>query len=98
MQTAVLPAIAAAAAVYVIGFPMDTALFAMGTAGIPLRITTGVILLVQLPLLVILARLYGPVGAGLSSLAASAATLVLMTTFTLLRLRERTTVQGSQVF
>lgn len=88
----------AAAAVYVVGFPMDTALFAMGKAGIPLRITTGVILLVQLPLLVLLARLYGPVGAGLSALAASAATLVLMTTFTLLQLRQHTSLQGSHVF
>jgi O-antigen/teichoic acid export membrane protein len=84
----------AAAAVYVVGFPMDAALFALGKAAIPLRITTGVILLVQLPLLVILARLYGPTGAGLAALAGSAATLVLMSTFTFLQLRARTSLQA----
>jgi O-antigen/teichoic acid export membrane protein len=93
-----LTLLVAAAAVYVVGFPMDAALFAMGKASIPLRVSTGVILLVQLPLLVLLARLYGPTGAGLASLAASTATLILMTTFTLAQLRQRTSLQGSHVF
>jgi O-antigen/teichoic acid export membrane protein len=81
----------AAATLAIIGFPMDAALFAMGHAGLPLRVSAGVTLLIHLPLLFFLGRLYGPVGAALAIFAASAATLAIMTTLTAIYLRRHTT-------
>jgi len=76
-----------AAGLAIVGFPMDVALFALGRAGIPLRVSTGVIVLIQLPLLVLLTRSYGPAGAGCAVLVGSAATVVVMTLLTMRELR-----------
>jgi O-antigen/teichoic acid export membrane protein len=73
------------------GFPLDAALFALGKAGIPLRISTTVVVAVQLPLLVILTRLYGPVGAAISTITAAAVTAATMGAFTLRQLRKQQT-------
>ena len=80
----------AAATVTIIGFPMDAALFAMGHAGIPLRIGVGVVLVVQLPLLYFLTLNFGSLGAGFAMLIASVVTVAAMTIFTLRELRLRT--------
>ncbi len=79
----------AASGIAIIGFPMDPALFAMGRPGIPLRISTAVIAIIYLPLLVILTRTYGSVGAAIATLAAAAVTLVSMSFFTVAQLRRR---------
>ncbi len=80
----------AAAGVSIIGFPMDAALFALGRAGIPLRVSTSVIVVVQLPLLVFLTRTYGSAGAGFAVLAGAIATVMTMTLLTVSQLRQRT--------
>ena len=76
-----------AAGLAIIGFPLDAALFAMGRAGVPLRISTGVTFVIYLPLLILLTRAYGPTGAGIATLAASALTLGAMTAITAIHLR-----------
>jgi len=81
----------AAAGVAIIGFPLDAALFAMGRASMPLRVSVSVIFLVQLPLLVVLARTYGSAGAGFAVLTGAATTLVTMSLLTFTQLRQRTT-------
>ena len=80
----------AAAGVAIIGFPLDPALFAMGQAGIPLRVSTTVIFLVQLPLLLVLTQTFGPTGAAGATLIASVATLLAMTMLTATQLRHST--------
>ncbi len=85
-----LVVLVAAAGVSIIGFPMDAALFAMGRANLPLRVSMSVIFVVQLPLLVVLARSYGSAGAGFAVLAAAATTLVTMSLLTFHQLRQRT--------
>jgi O-antigen/teichoic acid export membrane protein len=79
----------ASAALTIVGFPMDPALFAMGRAGIPLRVSTTVIAVIYIPALVILTRLYGPVGAGIATLATAAATVTGMSFLTVRQLRKR---------
>ena len=79
----------AAAGIAIIGFPMDPALFAMGRPGIPLRVSTAVIVVIYLPLLVVLTRTYGSVGAAIATLAAAAVTLIAMSLFTVMQLRRR---------
>jgi O-antigen/teichoic acid export membrane protein len=79
----------AAAVLAIVGFPMDAALFAMGHAGIPLRIGMSVVVLVQLPLLWLLTKNYGAEGAGFAMLIASGATVAAMSYFTWRELRQR---------
>ena len=79
----------AAAGITLCGFPMEPALYAMGRPSIPLRIETVVILAVYLPILVGATRIYGPTGAAIASLAASAASVAAMTFFTAALLRRR---------
>ena len=80
----------AGAGVAIIGFPLDAALFAMGRASLPLRVSMSVVFLVQLPLLMVLARSYGSAGAGFAVLAGAATTLVTMSLLTAHQLRQRT--------
>ena len=87
-----LVVLVAAAGVSIIGFPMDAALFAMGRANLPLRVSMSVIFVVQLPLLVVLARSYGLAGAGFAVLAGAATTLVTMSLLTIHQLRKRTSL------
>lgn len=79
----------ATAGMSLIGFPMEPALYAMGRPSIPLRIETVVILAVYLPILIVLTRIYGPMGAAIASLAAATSTLAAMTYFTAVQLRRR---------
>ena len=79
-----------AAGISIMGFPMDAALFAMGKSGIPLRISTTVVFAVQLPLLILLTRMFGLNGAGFAVLAGAATTLVTMSLFAVNQLRQRT--------
>ncbi len=74
------------------GFAMEPALYAMGKPSIPLRIETAVILLVYLPTLLILTRIYGPTGAAIASFAAAAASLAAMTLLTAVELRRRVVI------
>ena len=78
-----------AAGLSIIGFPLDAAVFAMGYAGIPLRVSIGVMLVVQIPLLVICTRTFGPTGAAMAAVAASTATLLAMAILTAGQLRQR---------
>jgi O-antigen/teichoic acid export membrane protein len=79
----------ATAGMVLVTFPMEPALYAMGRPSIPLRIETVVILFIYLPILIVLTRIYGPMGAAIGSLAAAMATAVAMTYFTAVQLRRR---------
>ena len=79
----------ATAGMTLVGFPMEPALYAMGRPSIPLRIETAVILAVYLPILIVLTRIYGPMGAAIGPLAAAGSTLAAMTYFTAVQLRRR---------
>ncbi|MEQ9449841.1 MAG: oligosaccharide flippase family protein, partial [Rhodospirillaceae bacterium] len=79
----------AAAVITVTGFPMDPALYAMGRPSIPLRIDMVSILLIFIPVLVLLTRVYGPTGAGIATLVSAAFTFIVMAFFTATQLRLR---------
>lgn len=80
------------------GFPMEPALYAMGRPSIPLRIETAVILVIYLPTLVVLTRIFGPTGAAIASLAAVASSLAAMTLLTVVQLRKRVAAYGPARF
>ena len=83
-----LIALLVAATVNVAGFPMDPALYAMGRPGIPLQVNT-VALLLSIPILVVLARVAGPLGAGLAGLVSALMIFAAMAVFTTVYLRRR---------
>jgi len=85
----VLMMLVAAAAVTVAGFPIDPALYAMGRPGIALRVYTGAIFLVFVPLLLVWTPQFGPTGAGAASLAASIVTLIVTALVVAAQLRRR---------
>jgi len=85
----VLIMLVAAAAVTIAGFPMDPALYAMGRPGIALRIYTGAILLVFVPLLLVWTPKFGQAGAGAASLAAALATFIVTALVVAAQLRRR---------
>lgn len=80
----------AAGGLAIMGFPVDAALFALGRADIPLKVSVAVIFLVQLPLLVVLTQNHGATGGGLAVLAGAAGTLGGMWVLTMHQLRLRT--------
>ncbi len=80
----------AAAGLEVIGFPLDAALLALGRAELPLRVSTAIIFLIQLPLMVVFTRNFGPAGAGFAVLAAAATTLTVMSFVAYNELHKRT--------
>ena len=79
----------ATAGMTLVAFPMEPALYAMGRPSIPLRIETVVILVIYVPMVFILTRIYGPTGAAIASLAAATASLAAMTVTTVVQLRRR---------
>ena len=85
----------ASAAITIAGFPMDPALYAMGRPSIPLRIDVASILIIFVPLLVLLTRLFGPTGAGAATLVSAAFTFGAMAIFTTTQLRLRVVSSGS---
>ncbi len=89
--TAYLPLVlmVGAAGVAIVGFPLDAALFAMGRASLPLRVSTIITAAIHLPLMVVLVRLNGAPGAGFANLAAAAAMVTAMTIVTASHMRQR---------
>ncbi len=81
----------AAAVITVSGFPMDPALYAMGRPSIPLRIDVVSMLLIFVPMLMVLTRIYGPAGAGIATLVSTSFTFITMAVFTTVQLRLRVT-------
>lgn len=79
----------ASAVITIAGFSMDPALYAMGRPSIPLRIDVVSILIIFVPLLVVLTRLYGPTGAAIATLVSAAFTFAAMAVFTAAQLRLR---------
>ena len=77
------------AVITIAGFSMDPALYAMGRPSIPLRIDVVSILIIFVPLLVVLTRLYGSTGAAIATLVSAAFTFGAMAVFTTAQLRLR---------
>ena len=79
----------AAASITIAGFGFDPALYAMGRPGIPLRVNAFVVICVYVPLLVVLTRSIGPVGAGLAMLISSLLIISTVGLWTRSELRQR---------
>jgi O-antigen/teichoic acid export membrane protein len=88
-----LALLVASAVITIAGFSMDPALYAMGRPSIPLRIDVVSILIIFVPLLVVLTRLYGPTGAAIATLVSAAFTFGAMAIFTAAQLRQRVVKQ-----
>ncbi len=85
----------ASAVITISGFPMEPAIYAMGRPSIPLRIDVISILVIFIPLLVVLTRLFGPTGAATATLVSAAFTFMAMAVLTTSQLRQRIATQST---
>lgn len=79
----------AASALTVTGFAMDPAMYAIGRAGVPLKVNVAAILGIYLPGLVLLTKHYGHLGAGIAALASAATIFVVMAVLTFVLILRR---------
>jgi O-antigen/teichoic acid export membrane protein len=79
----------AAASITIAGFGFDPALYAMGRPSVPLRVNAVVVLCVYVPLLVVLTRAFGPIGAAIAMLVSASLIVGTVGLWTRAELRKR---------